>query len=907
MKVKHFLSRKGTVVLLTCLVLGLSSFSLPSVLAVPPAATPLLDAPPPATAAPNLNEVWLTEHDNGSLAQLGEDQTLVISLESNPSTGYLWEVAEIDENVVQQVGKAEFEQMAPLLGAPEKQTLRFKPAGAGQSTLRLVYHRPWEKDVKPAREFSIQVVVPPANTAEKGLMKPATQKFMHLELPYRLPPVESGPAQGVELQGDLGAWTNIMTEGFEGDFPGSWTVFDGISGYGEYRWAKRNCRPLAGSYSGWAVGGGADGSGLSCGAVYPENTKPWMIYGPFDLSNAADAELLFWYWIYSESNYYDYLFWGASIDGNSFYGTAASGDSGGWTYVNFDLTNVYALGNLTGQPQVWIGFTFKSDATITYPEGAYLDDLILHKVIGEPTTPTPTPTFTPGTPGSLPSAFDWRDHGGVTSIKNQGACGSCWAFGTVGPLEANIKIKDGIEENLAEQYLFSCNTDGWDCDGGWWAHDYHWWKKPPSESEAGAVYEAGFPYVAWDAPCSGPYSHPYRIDSWTFVGSEYGVPSTEAIKQAIYDHGPVAAAICVGSAFQGYGGGVFATNETCTYTVNHAIVLVGWDDNQGVWILRNSWGSYWGESGYMRIRYGISKVGYSANYVTYSSSGPTPTPTNTRTVTPTPTATRTPTNTPTPTRTPTPTNTRTVTPTPTATSTATNTPTPSTATSTATNTPTPSTATPTLTPTATPTGEVTPLVWIDPPDQGAYLNEGSFTADVDIAYVTDLGSFQFTLIFSPAIVHAEGVELGDFLGSTGRNTSTLGPQINNEAGTVTFGGFSFGSQPGPDGSGVLATISFSPQATGESNLNFQEVQITNTVPEEIATDLQDGHVTVLECIPGDLNCDCDVDVVDIMLVASHWGAVEGQPRYDPACDMDNDRDIDVVDIMLVASHWGDTC
>ena len=65
--------------------------------------------------------------------------------------------------------------------------------------------------------------------------------------------------------------------------------------------------------------------------------------------------------------------------------------------------------------------------------------------------------------------------------------------------------------------------------------------------------------------------------------------------------------------------------------------------------------------------------------------------------------------------------------------------------------------------------------------------------------MTDLGSFQFTLIFSPAIVHAEGVELGDFLGSTGRNTSTLGPQINNEAGTVTFGGFSFGSQPGPDG------------------------------------------------------------------------------------------------------------
>jgi len=95
-------------------------------------------------------------------------------------------------------------------------------------------------------------------------------------------------------------------------------------------------------------------------------------------------------------------------------------------------------------------------------------------------------------------------------------------------------------------------------------------------------------------------------------------------------------------------------------------------------------------------------------------------------------------------------------------------------------------------------------------------------------------------------VHVVGVELGDFLGSTARNASPLGPQINNEAGTVLFGGFSYGDPLGPDRSGVLATISFSPQAGGESDLHLQGVKVTNSVVEVIPVELQDGHITVVE-------------------------------------------------------------
>jgi len=223
---------------------------------------------------------------------------------------------------------------------------------------------------------------------------------------------------------------------------------------------------------------------------------------------------------------------------------------------------------------------------------------------------------------ALPSSYDWRAVG-LPPVRNQGGCGSCWAFGTVGALESQIMIQSGSAVDLSEQYLVSCNESGWDCGGGWWAHDYHDWRMPIGETKAGAVLEADFPYVASNATCNSPYDHPYRIDNWSYVpGNENDI---DEIKQAIYQYGPVAAAVAVGLAFQGYSEGVFDNDESGSVGINHAIVLVGWDDayswdgeTYGVWILRNSWGSGWGEGGYMYITYGTSRVGYSANYVEYA-------------------------------------------------------------------------------------------------------------------------------------------------------------------------------------------------------------------------------------------------------------------------------------------------
>ena len=220
----------------------------------------------------------------------------------------------------------------------------------------------------------------------------------------------------------------------------------------------------------------------------------------------------------------------------------------------------------------------------------------------------------------LPASFDWRDSGILTPVRDQGNCGSCWAFGTIGPLEANLKWKSNLTTDLSEEFLLSCNTDGYSCNGGWWAHEYHFNRTAINQTQPGAVLETEFPYVGASQSCNRSFNHPYRLVNWGYVGNDSSIPSAEAIKNALYSYGPVAVAVCAGPKMQGYRGGVFSLDERnyCGGGVNHAVMLVGWNDADNTWIMRNSWGDSWGESGYMRITRGTSNIGYSANYVIYS-------------------------------------------------------------------------------------------------------------------------------------------------------------------------------------------------------------------------------------------------------------------------------------------------
>ncbi len=113
-----------------------------------------------AGCRPQQQEVKASIDDAGREMQLKKGQTLVVTLEGNPTTGYSWEVAEpLDEQVLRQAGEAEFKQESEALGAGGVQILRFEAVNAGTITLKLVYHRPWEKDVEPLETYSLQVVV----------------------------------------------------------------------------------------------------------------------------------------------------------------------------------------------------------------------------------------------------------------------------------------------------------------------------------------------------------------------------------------------------------------------------------------------------------------------------------------------------------------------------------------------------------------------------------------------------------------------------------------------------------------------------------------------------------------------------------------------------------------------------
>ena len=170
----------------------------------------------------------------------------------------------------------------------------------------------------------------------------------------------------------------------------------------------------------------------------------------------------------------------------------------------------------------------------------------------------------------LPAAFDWREYGGCTPIKDQDGCGSCWAHSAMGTFESKIKIVDSVEVDLSEQWLISCTHAG-TCRGGGTSGAFNFMYKWLDDcGEIGAVLEADFPYAAVDLPCQCPYERADRLDGWKSVGYSYN-PSVFQIKLAIFNHGPVSASVYVNNAFRAYNDGVFNACEDNTQAALYGI------------------------------------------------------------------------------------------------------------------------------------------------------------------------------------------------------------------------------------------------------------------------------------------------------------------------------------------------
>ncbi len=207
------------------------------------------------------------------------------------------------------------------------------------------------------------------------------------------------------------------------------------------------------------------------------------------------------------------------------------------------------------------------------------------------------------------SAFDWRREGKVTPVHTQGKCGSCWAFASVGALESNMLIRSGKKSDGSEQYLLSCAGEATgSCDGGY-PH-----KAMDFLVKRGTTSESTTPYRGSEGACPGG-SPSYRGMTWGFVSAQNpsGVPPTSAIKASICSHGPVAAAIASNRAFQAYKSGIF--DDESGVSPNHMMLITGWDDKKGAWLIKNSWGPDWGESGYAWVAYNKSKMGSYAVWV----------------------------------------------------------------------------------------------------------------------------------------------------------------------------------------------------------------------------------------------------------------------------------------------------
>jgi len=204
--------------------------------------------------------------------------------------------------------------------------------------------------------------------------------------------------------------------------------------------------------------------------------------------------------------------------------------------------------------------------------------------------------------GAHPAAYDWRNVGGrnyITSVKDQGGCGSCVAFGCTATVEATARVLFGasLAIDVSEAQLFYCvaASQGSTCATGWWPDEAFRAFEHPAITD-----ERHFPYRAGDQRCGLQGGWP---DVVTKLAAWRTLSAIADMKTWISTRGPLTACFSVYEDFYSYVSGIY-TYHTGQLVGGHCISIVGYDDTKGCWICKNSWGSGWGESGFFRIGYG---------------------------------------------------------------------------------------------------------------------------------------------------------------------------------------------------------------------------------------------------------------------------------------------------------------
>ena len=213
-------------------------------------------------------------------------------------------------------------------------------------------------------------------------------------------------------------------------------------------------------------------------------------------------------------------------------------------------------------------------------------------------TSTPKTVFVSDPHFQVPSTVDWRDKGYVTGVKNQGHCGSCWAFSTTGSLEGQMFRKTGKLVSLSEQNLIDCSVkwNNYGCIGGLAIRAFRYIR-----DNGGIDTEESYPYKGEDGTCQYSTSN-IGANCTGFV--EVKKYDEDALVNATASVGPISVSIDAShNSIVHYSSGVYYEPVCSEIILDHAVLVVGYgtENGQDYWLVKNSWGTDWGENGYIKM------------------------------------------------------------------------------------------------------------------------------------------------------------------------------------------------------------------------------------------------------------------------------------------------------------------